>query len=160
MKKLLVLLALSLPFVSFNSFSQTWAPVGAAWYYGFSVFTTNGYYKISYIGDTVINTIPCKILEKKIYQYDALAGFDTITLNHEYTYADINKVYIYRFNNFYTLYDFSAIIGDTIIIAGTNKYSSSGCDSVGAIKIDSIGTMSINSETLRYISVSPTATSK
>lgn len=122
---------------------------------------SNGYYKISSVGDTTINTIPCKILEKTLYEYSANSGtFDTTYFKNEYTYSDGDRIYIYRFNKFYTLYDFSASIGDTIIIPGTNKYSASGCDSVGAIKVDSTGIMNINSENLRYISVSPTATSK
>ncbi len=137
-----------------------WAPVGACWHYNFSAFAVEGYYKINCIGDTLINNINCRVLEKKMYRWTALWGFDTLVVGREYTYSDQNKVYIYRFNTFYTLYDFSANIGDTIIIAGTNKYSTSGCDSIGAIRIDSTGTMNINGEILRYISVSPTPTSK
>lgn len=159
-KVLITLFCLGIIFHSNNLQSQNWAPVGATWYYGFSGFMVSGYYKISYIGDTTINSIPCKILEKKIFQYSPLSGFDTITLNQEYTYSDANKVYIYRFNNFYTLYDFSANIGDSIMVPGNNQYSFEGCDSVGYVKVDSIGTMVINGLTLRYISVSPTSTSQ
>jgi hypothetical protein len=138
---------------------QTWCPTGAMWHYGYSAFFEAGYYKINYVGDTTINTIQCKILENKHVRFNPSAGtFDTLILNHEYTYADSNKVYIYRFNNFYTLYDFSAHVGDTIITPGTNQYSS-GCDSIGAVKVDSIGTMNINGENLRYVVVSPTPTS-
>jgi len=159
MKKIIMLITIIVS--SYGILYSQWAPAGACWHYNFSGFAINGYYKINCIGDTVINNISCKVLEKKIYQYNHLGSqFDTITLEHEYTYADLNKVYICRYNTFYTLYDFSANIGDTIIVAGTNKYSSAGCDSTGAIKIDSVGTMNINGETLRYISVSPTATSK
>lgn len=161
MNKRITLITIFTLFTVLKVVSQSeWAPVGATWYYGFSSWMTTGYYKISYIGDTMINTVSCKIMEKKIFQYSPLSEFDTITLNHEYTYADTNKVYIYRFNNFYTLYDFSADIGDTIIVPGTNQYSSSGCDSIGLIKVDSIGTMIINGVPLRYISVRPMTTSK
>ncbi|OFY87158.1 MAG: hypothetical protein A3F72_16775 [Bacteroidetes bacterium RIFCSPLOWO2_12_FULL_35_15] len=143
-----------------NVYSQAWCPPGATWHYGYSVWMTSGYYKVSYIGDTIIGSITCKILEKKNYVNVYAQSADTISLSHEYTYADANKVYIYRFNNFYTLYDFSANPGDTIIVPGTNKYSSSGCDSIGAVRVDSVGIVNINGENLRYISVSPTPTSK
>lgn len=136
-----------------------WSPAGATWYYGFSSWITNGYTKISYIGDTLINNTSCKIMEKKIMQFNPLSQFDTLTLNHEYTYADANKVYVYRFNHFYTLYDFSANIGDSIVVAGTDQYASSGCDSIGMIRVDSIGTMIINGIPLRYITVSPVTSS-
>ncbi len=144
-----------------SSKAQTnWCPAGATWYYDYNAFFTTGYYKIQYTGDTVINSITCKKLSKTIYSYSAgNTKLDTTYLKNEYTYADANKVYVFRLNNFYTLYDFSANVGDTIIIAGTNKYTSS-CDSVGAVKVDSVGTMTINGQSLRYISVNPTATSK
>jgi hypothetical protein len=121
---------------------------------------STGYYKTTYIGDTLIGTNLCKILDKKLYSYSPITQLDTISLPAEYTYSDADKVYIYRFNSFYTLYDFSASVGDSIIIPGTNQYSSSVCDSVGAVKVDSVGTMLINGLSLRYISVSPTPTSK
>lgn len=158
MKKVIVFISIGFLF-SKILFSQ-WAPNGATWHYNFSSFAVEGFYKISCIGDTLINNTNCKIMEKKMYWWSPLYGFDTLSFEHDYTYADQNKVYIFRYNTFYTLYDFSANIGDTIVIAGTNKYSSSGCDSIGAIRIDSIGTMNINGELLRYISVSPTPTSK
>jgi len=60
-------------------------------------------------------------LEKKIYSWSPIQGFDTLNLEREYAYADQNKVYIYRYNTFYTLYDFSANVGDTIVIAGTKN---------------------------------------
>jgi|GEM_PF-375676 len=161
MNKQVMLFAFLMMFVLIKGNSQNeWSPIGATWHYGFSSWMTNGYTKISYIGDTIINTISCKIMEKKIFQFNPLSQFDTLTLNHEYTYADNNKVYIFRFNKFYTLYDFAANVGDSIIVAGTDYYSSSGCDSVGLIRVDSIGTMIIDGNSLRYISVSPIANSK
>ena len=114
-----------------------------------------------YDSDTLINSISCKKIKKTIYSYyHSAAVFDTVPLADEYTYSDADKVYIYRFNNFYTLYDFSANVGDVWELAGTNKYSYASCDSVGFVKVDSIGNMSINGQILRYVCVSPTVNSK
>jgi len=158
MKRILIFLFLINS--SFLFAQNEWAPKGATWHYGFTDWQTNGYIEISYIGDTIINSVSCKILEKKVFQYNLLSQFDTLTLNHEYTYADKDRVYIFRFNDFYRLYDFSAHIGDSILLAGTNQFTSSGCDSIGLIRVDSTGTMIINGKSLRYISVSPFSNSK
>lgn len=132
---------------------QNWSPTGATWYYGFSVWMTEGYYKIEYIGDTTINAIQCKKLLKTIYWHDlAFMTSDTIVVGEEYTYADSDKVYIYKHNQFYTLYDFSAQVGNTWTVPETKHYN--GCDTVGTVKVDSIGTMIIVGQTLRYICVS------
>ena len=150
MKQLLLIFFFSLPLFSAG---QNWSPTGATWYYGFSAWTTDGYCKIEYVGDTTISSIQCKKLLKKMVWYES--GFMTsgsVVLGTEYTYADSNKVYIYKHNQFYTLYDFSAIVGATWIVPEVKNYP--GCDTVGTIRVDSIGTTLINSQTLRYICVS------
>jgi hypothetical protein len=156
MKKLLLIFTFVLPLLAVG---QNWSPAGATWYYGFSVWTTEGYYKIEYVGDSTINAILCKKLLKTVYWQDlAFMTSDTIVIGTEYTYADSNKVYIYKHNQFYTLYDFSAQVGNTWTVPEIKHYS--GCDTVGTIQVDSIGTMIINSQTLRYICVSLADTSK
>ena len=59
---------------------------------------------------------------------------------------------LYKHNQFYTLYDFSAQIGNTWTVPEIKHYN--GCDTVGTIQVDSIGTMIINGQNLRYICVS------
>lgn len=155
MKKIILFFALLL---SITVKSQTWCAPGATWYYGYTIWQVTGFYKISYTGDTIINSNSCKILSKTKVQHNLSTGIqDTTYLNDEYTYADANKVYVYRLGNFYTLYDFSANVGDTITVAGYPIHS--GCDSIGKVKVDSVGTLTINSENLRYISVSPVGVS-
>lgn len=152
MKKLLILLAFCLPLISVG---QNWSPPGATWYYGFSVWMTEGYYKIEYTGDTTIVSTSCKKLRKTVYSENIpFQMFDTTIAGTEFTYADNDKVYIYKHNQFYTLYDFSAQVGDTWIVPENKHYS--GCDSTGTVRVDSIGTMTINAQILRYICVSIT----
>jgi hypothetical protein len=55
MKNLFYVVLFSFPLLSIG---QNWSPAGATWHYGFSFWTTEGYYKIEYVGDTTINTIP------------------------------------------------------------------------------------------------------
>lgn len=157
MKKKLLILIFILPLIAVG---QNWSPTGATWYYGFSaIWTTEGYYKIEYVGDTTINSIQCKKLLKTFYSHDlAFQTMDTIAIGTEYTYADNDKVYIYKHNQFYTLYNFSAQVGDTWTVPEIKHYS--GCDTIGVVRVDSIGTMTINSQTLRYICVSITDTAQ
>ncbi len=155
MKKTLFILITLLPFLTIG---QNWAPVGATWYYGFSVWTNAGYYKIENVGDTTILTnqvhaFQCNKLQKTHYNKNLVTQtIDTVVIGTEYTYSDNDKVYIYKHHQFYTLYDFSAQIGDTWIVPEISRYD--GCDSIGTIRVDSIGTMTINTENLRYICVS------
>jgi len=124
-----------------------WAPTGATWWYSFNHFGIIGYVKIEYVNDTIINSQLCKILEKKRFVYNYVdEKYDTTYIGKEYTWADSNKVYIYKHNQFYTLYDFSAQPSDWWVIPET---FSTGCDSIGKIKVDSIGTIIINGHSLR-----------
>ena len=154
MKKLYLLLLFPL-----SLFAQQWAPAGATWYYGVSVWTTAGYYKIEYVGDTTISSIQCKELKKTFYvQNLAFLTSDTAPIGTEYTYADSNKVYIFKRNQFYTLYDFSAKVGETWTVPEIKHYNS--CDTVGVVRVDSIGSMNINNQNLRYICISLADTSQ
>lgn len=150
LKKLLFIFLFSSPLIVVG---QNWAPTGATWHYGFSVWMTNGYYKIENIGDTTITSIQCKKLRKTLYEYNFNnSAYDTIVTGTEFTYADSNKVYIFKHNQFYTLYNFSAQVGTTWTVPETRHYN--GCDTVGTIRVDSIGTMTISGQNLRYICVS------
>jgi hypothetical protein len=133
--------------------SQNWCPTGAKWYYGHTNWFITGYITVEYTGDTIINSTTCNKLLKTFY-YDLYAGldFDTTILGTEFTYTDSNKVYIFKHNQFYTLNDFSANVGDTWTVPETGHYD--GCDSIGIIRVDSIGTININNMNLRYICVS------
>ncbi|MBL7889920.1 MAG: hypothetical protein JNL24_10220 [Bacteroidia bacterium] len=141
-----------------TSYAQTWCPAGATWHYGYATWDPwsggdIGYLKYEYVGDTIINTINAKRINKYV---------KTNYMESFYTYADSNKVYIYHNNTFFTLYDFSAQPGDTLTVPGKmdSWYSSWCTDSLGKIIVDSIGTTIINGESLRYLYVSPTATSQ
>ncbi|GIV28810.1 MAG: hypothetical protein KatS3mg027_2624 [Bacteroidia bacterium] len=141
--------------------AQTWCPPGAEWYYGFQQVFSDGYYRFYYDGDTTINSIICKKIkiektERNIFTWPT---YYTNIIDEFYTYADTNKVYIYRYNNFYPMFDFSATLNDTILIVGDNFYFDNDtglpCDSLGNAIIDSIGTTLINSNQLRYYYSSP-----
>lgn len=157
MKKVFAIILLQLFILT--SFSQNWCPPGATWYYGYThdSVLSGSYFKLQYTGDTVINSINAQKIEGvHVYYEAALGGIGISGFDEQYTYADSDRVYLWRDGSFIVLYDFSLSVGDTLSVAGLVNV---GCDTVGAVKVDSVGTMVINSEVLRYISVSPTSSS-
>jgi len=160
-KRLLVLCIFALLFLSPIAIgAQNWCPPGATWTYGFTGGFETGYPEVDYTGDTIINSIQCKKLHRMMYwQFLPSSATYTTDAGTAYTYADADKVYIFRHNQFYTLYDFSAQPGDTWVVPGAKDYMS-GCDSTGIVHVDSIGTMVINSQALRYVCVSRLDTSQ
>ena len=152
-KILLTLLFAVLVQFCFGQNQNEWAPEGATWHYSYNNFSITGYIEIKYIGDSLIDGKVCKVLEKKLYSYDYVTTIsDTINLGLELTYSDSNKVYYYRFDQFFVLYNFNAQPGDWWEIAGWSIPGS--CDSIGKIEVDSIGTIVINSDTLKYLKIS------
>jgi len=145
-------------------YSQTiWAPEGAVWYYDYQSVNSVGYTKIEYVGDTTINTKQCKILEKIKYVYSYnVEQYDTIALGKEYTYSENNKVYYFRFGEFYTLYDFNSINNDTWLIAGTEPtFEYEGlCDSTASVLVDSNDIINYNTYNLNRLYVSYNDTNK
>jgi hypothetical protein len=137
--------------------TQTWCPSGATWYYDIVYNNCDGFYKFEYVGDSTINTIACK----KIIQSSKMkcwwdSYYQDYILDTFYMYADTDKVFYYRNNQFNLLYDFSVQTGDTMYITGiTQSWWGNSCDSVAKLVVDSTGTMIINSESLRYYSVHP-----
>lgn len=153
MKKHYFLVILLLTFCSKSTIGQTWAPLGAEWHYSFNNFWVEGYVKIHSIEDTIINSINCKKLEKTRVVFDHLTGeIDTTLIGVDYMYSDTDKVYIYINNQFYTLYDFSANIGDSWVIP-RNEDIIGICDDEGEIIVVDTGHVSINTQYLRTIRV-------
>ncbi|MCD4679753.1 MAG: hypothetical protein K8S00_05130 [Bacteroidales bacterium] len=107
------------------SFAQTWAPVGAKWYYSHNGGSFQELTVIESIGDTTINTKLCKILNTyQIYEVMDSTGlyhWDTLFCPLQYSYQESGIVYMFELSNnsFDIIYDFNAISGDTITVKET-----------------------------------------
>jgi hypothetical protein len=104
------------------SFAQTeFAPVGAKWYYDMSGMGCNfcSYYTAESIKDTLILDRKARIIKFTLYEENSITDWGT-----EILYSDSDRVYhfIESKNEFYTLFDFSANIGDTLIIRTDTFY--------------------------------------
>ena len=145
MKKIIFILL----FTPLLMHSQTWYPIGATWYYNYQeyvMFPAHGYVKYTVVSDTLVDTIPSKIIKKEIIKYTG----DTVSISSLIVSEVNSKVYYYHNNAFQLMYDFTLNVGDTLDI----DISSSSCDSVTPLIVDSIGIININGSNLnvQYVS--------
>jgi hypothetical protein len=154
MKK--ILLSALLLGMALTASTQVWAPAGATWHYDYVQMWVSGYVKIQCVNDTTIAGKTCQVLKKEIHTYDWLNNtFSNSVMGYEYTYAENNIVYLFRFGQFYTLYDFNAVAGNSWQVPGWDGDWGSPCDTIGTVVVDSTGTTNINGFSLRYIWTSP-----
>ena len=111
MKKLTLTLAIMAAFALSGVAQQsTFAPQGAEWYFNVSSFmgSPTTYFHMEVLGDTVIQGHTCSIITRQYYGSND---------NHQYVYEDNGVVYWYNLTiqDFTTLYDFNAEVGDTWI---------------------------------------------
>lgn len=121
---------------------------GAEWYYDYLHFFTSGYIHIWHAGDTIIKGKPAGIVRKEGHYYNQeLLSYYQQDLGKEYFSADDDRVYVYRYEQFYTLWDFSAEVGDSWIIPGSNEMY---CDSTALVTVEETGDTLINGQLLRW----------
>src|SRR5690606_6170088 len=122
--------------------AQNIYPNGAKWYYNQpSIFSPDiNFSTLEVIGDTVINSIPCKKLNK-------LSGCDFLS-GLVFIYSDSNKVYFFNssLQSFKLLYDFNANSGDSWVVYP----ESPSLDSL-TISVDSTSTEIINGNTVKVL---------
>lgn len=109
------LLFLQLAFYYSSLAQQDFAPVGAKWYYNYWIGMSPPdaeYLKYESVKDTIISGKNCKKIEIIHYKYNG----DSTLFGNEYMYNDSGKVYYYCNNQFYLIYDFTAVTGDTFAI--------------------------------------------
>jgi len=95
--------------VSFHA--QNWSPSGANWKYSYEGFFP-GYVDILYSGDTLIDGQSAKILSKIFAGMDWSMTVVTNFIGNEYTYEN-NGVILLRYQNQWdTLYNFNAQVGE------------------------------------------------
>ncbi len=146
--------------VSWNLNAQVFAPIDAIWHYSFDPDITldDGYQRIEVIGDTVIGQNNCKILSTTNIGYNYFNQEYYEIAGEEIIIYEIDSILYYlKSNNFYVLYDYAAIQGDTFTSICYPAY----CDSTFKVTIDSISYLSHNQDSLRkyHISINDEKTS-
>ena len=151
-KCLLILISLIYLLKSERSFSQTWCPPGASWYYTDDGFYSEGYSKLTYSADTVINTITCKKITHYYKFYSKIIGFKDGYAMPYFTYAQNGTVYIYNNkygnNKFDTLFNINAQPGDRWRMP---LVDTACADSLYYMKVLNTGTTNINGYNLKWL---------
>ena len=124
---------------------------GASWYYDYLNFYVSGYIHIWHTSDTIIQGMPAGIVKKKGYYYNQhIQSYYQQDLGKEYFSTDGDRVYVYRHEQFYTLWDFSAEVGDSWVIPGSNDMF---CDSTALVTVEETGDTLINGQLLRWFAL-------
>ncbi len=138
--------------------AQPWATTSATWHYCVSGYATDGYAKITKTKDTLIQGKVCDVLQKyqEVYNYIQQTTYQGV-YGYEYTYADSDKVYLFKNNKFNLLYNFAANAGDYWEIA-LDSTIVAYCDTTfqiktDSVKVDSVKNITINGQVLRQLFV-------
>ncbi|MFM6935240.1 MAG: T9SS type A sorting domain-containing protein [Flavobacteriales bacterium] len=105
--------------------SPIWIQSNAVWHYDFDNFNgTNGFLKIRYIGDTLIDGHTAQILTSTSYvfftdQNDISHLTGIYELDTNYTWNNQNQVFYWVNNQFELLYDFTKLTGESFAIHST-----------------------------------------
>jgi hypothetical protein len=133
--------------------AQDFAPVGAKWHFSY------GHNYISYesVKDTVIGGKLCKVIETHASTQENPTEIVRVSVH-----SNAGKIEVFKFNNFYTLYDFNASIGDSWLLPSVLfdeinwQYA---CDSFAIATVTNISTRTINGRELKVLSVDLAGTS-
>ncbi|MGB3947219.1 MAG: T9SS type A sorting domain-containing protein [Bacteroidia bacterium] len=137
-------------FASMSLHSQTFCPAGATWYYNGNALGFSGYHKLTYVNDTVINSVSCKKIIDHLQGY----GYTTIDADVDTFYCyeqnGVVRMYNNKFgkNQFDTLYNINASIGDTWQMPRADT----ACDSINVTVLNT-GISTINGNSLKWLSV-------
>jgi hypothetical protein len=137
-------------FFSSLSFAQNWAPVGAKWHYTYIGFSS-GYVQIAYVGDTIIGGQTCQKLQKTFNGLQFGVTPTSYIFDTSYTYENNGIVYVLEQNQWKTLYNFNATIGEHWPMAPLPEFG--GCTENSQLKVLATGTKVINAQTLKYLVV-------
>jgi outer membrane protein assembly factor BamB len=147
MKSILLFFAL---FLSSLSYAQNWAPAGAKWHYTYIGFSS-GYVEIANVGDTIIAGQTCQKLQKTFNGLQFGVTPTTYIFDTSYTYENNGVVYVLEQNQWKTLYNFNAAVGEHWPMAPLPEFS--GCTVNSQLKVLATGTKVINAQTLKYLVV-------
>jgi len=127
--------------------NNIWCPPGATWIYHNYQTLYDGYSVWKYKKDTVFLGVNCKQIEAQHINYYAGPGtrMPGIKLNY-YLYTSKDSVFYYDGVAFNFMYNFSAQIGDSIILKSNSRFSN--CDSSFLMQNDTLKVAGIFSDTV------------
>ncbi len=144
-------------FIPFFSSSQVWVDEGATWHYDYWNISSGGFYRLEYTQDTTVGGQVCQQVETKKYSFvsdqsGTIQLLDSTEFPDQFTYVVGDTVFYWNDNQFFTLFNFGASIGDRWLI-GTTNLLGSGCTDSSFVEVTNTGSITINSSTFRTITL-------
>jgi hypothetical protein len=106
--------------------AQNWCTPNSEWHYNRISILGPAYTRINYTGTTTVNSFTCQQLDyfSEVYQYPAGTTFTHASIPY-YTYEYNNVVFLYNQINqqFDTLYNYNASIGDQWLLPANYSYT-------------------------------------
>lgn len=138
-----------------NTFSQTFAPLGAEWHYNgggnFPAFSEYLHYKA--VKDTLYKGENAKKIEIERFRYIG----DSVQLDPLFVFERNDSVFYYndQYQRYLLLYDFTASAGDTLFftIPDTNHIQNN--DTLFRVTVDSVKNILVGGKSLKKIYTSP-----
>ncbi len=134
------------------SFSQVWIDQDAIWHYNIDAGGLfQGFSRYDYTRDSLIQGHNCQLIDKsqhRVQNFGGIYSHSDHQMETNFTYTNGDTVFWLVENEFKVLYNFGAQIGDTWSIANADVAT----DCLEAIvEVDSIGTILMNGQNLRWI---------
>jgi hypothetical protein len=146
-----IVILITLTFSSYTIGQENFAIDGAKWYYNQQyqlLFSAHGYKLYEVIKDTIVLNQNAKLIQKSFHPFrgnPSITGYEII-LNKD------RKVYSLKNDQFKLMYDFSLKVSDTLFVDVLNLH----CDSISAIIVDSVKTLSFDTINLTSLYLSYT----
>lgn len=162
MKKIIILSFIITTAFGTKAQTNTWISQGATWFFTWSAASLGGNMKIEYTHDTIVFGKTCQILQTTRYMYGMpgpglpIVLYDTQILGNNYTYSNGDTVFYLNGNHFNILYNFGAQVNDRWDLG----VDTTDClCSKSVVKVDSISSVTINSNSYRVLYTSDSANS-
>jgi hypothetical protein len=162
MKKIITFSFIIVSIFSMKAQTTPWISQGATWFYTWSTPGLQGNDKIEYTNDTVLLGKACEVLETTRYTYAIpgpglpIALISSQIVDTNFTYSNGDTVFYLNNNQFNVLYNFGAQVNDQWNL-GVDT-STLMC-SKSIVKVDSISSITINSNSHRVLYTSDSANS-
>lgn len=148
-------ITLLLLFITISTNAQVWIDQNANWHYEYFNIASSGYYNIKYVQDTIVGGQPCQQIEQTqyVFPYGGLPE-DTVSFATQYTYVNTDTVFYWRNNQFFTLFNFGASIGDQWLIGISDPHAGDfSCQDSSYVEVIDTGSIVINAVNYRTITL-------
>lgn len=99
--------------MSVQGYAQSWCPTGSTWHYSYSSMLESGFVRLEYSGDSLVDGVIAQKINRQRHTYNHLNNtYHIHDLELELTYENEGVVFIRFSNEWDTLYNFNATVGD------------------------------------------------